>query len=129
MTEWILKNKKADVEKLEQELGLSKPVCRVLANRGVTELSQAYEYLHPYEAELFDASLLMNAEVAAETILRYIRENRRIRIIGDYDVDGVMATFLLYKVLHVLGASADYRIPDYGRLRHEYAYGRGSRAG
>ena len=112
MTEWILKNKKADVEKLEQELGLSKPVCRVLANRGVTELSQAYEYLHPYEAELFDASLLMNAEVAAETILRYIRENRRIRIIGDYDVDGVMATFLLYKVLHVLGASADYRIPD-----------------
>ncbi len=112
MTEWILKNKKADVEKLEQELGLSKPVCRVLANRGITELSQAYEYLHPYEAELFDASFLMNAEVAAETVLRYIRGKRRIRIIGDYDVDGVMATFLLYKVLHVLGASADYRIPD-----------------
>jgi len=112
MTEWILKNKKADVEKLEQELRLSKPVCRVLANRGVTELSQAYEYLHPHEAEFYDASFLMNAEAAAKTILRYIRENRRIRIIGDYDVDGVMATFLLYKVLHVLGASADYRIPD-----------------
>ncbi len=112
MTEWILKNKKADVEKLEQMLGLSKPVCRVLANRGVTELSQAYEYLHPCEAELLDASLLMNAEKAVETVLRYIREKQRIRIIGDYDVDGVMATFLLYKVLHVLGASADYRIPD-----------------
>ena len=112
MTEWILKNKKADVEKLEQELRLSKPVCRVLANRGVTELSQAYEYLHPCKAELFDASFLKNAEVAAKTIMRYIRGNRRIRIIGDYDVDGVMATFLLYKVLHVLGASADYRIPD-----------------
>ncbi|MBQ8315286.1 MAG: DHH family phosphoesterase, partial [Lachnospiraceae bacterium] len=112
MTEWILKNKKADVEKLEQELGLSKPVCRVLANRGVTEPSQAYEYLHPCEAELFDASFLMNAEQAAGTVLRYIREKRRIRIIGDYDVDGVMATFLLYKVLRLLGASADYRIPD-----------------
>ncbi len=112
MTEWILKNKKADVEKLEQELGLSKPVCRVLANRGVTEPSQAYEYLHPCEAELFDASFLKNAEQAAGTVLRYIREKRRIRIIGDYDVDGVMATFLLYKVLRLLGASADYRIPD-----------------
>lgn len=112
MTEWILKNKKADVEKLEQELGLSKPVCRVLANRGVTEPSQAYEYLHPCEAELFDASFLKNTEQAAGTVLRYIREKRRIRIIGDYDVDGVMATFLLYKVLRLLGASADYRIPD-----------------
>ena len=112
MTEWILKNKKADVEKLEQKLGLSKPVCRVLANRGITEPSQAYEYLHPHEAELTEASLLKNAEPAAELILRYVRDMRRIRIIGDYDVDGVMATFLLYKVLRLLGASADYRIPD-----------------
>lgn len=112
MTEWILKNKKADVEKLEQKLGLSKSVCRVLANRGVTEPQQAYEYLHPHETELFDASLLKNGSQAAETVFRYIREKRRIRIIGDYDVDGVMATFLLYKVLHVLGASVDYRIPD-----------------
>ncbi len=112
MTEWILKNKKADVETLEQKLGLSKPVCRVLANRGVTEPQQAYEYLHPHEAELIDASLLKNGSQAAEMILRYVREKRRIRIIGDYDVDGVMATFLLYKVLRVLGASVDYRIPD-----------------
>lgn len=112
MTEWILKNKKADVERLEQELGLSKPVCRVLANRGVTEPEQAKEYLQPRRAALYDASLLKNADAAAETVLQGIREKKRIRIIGDYDVDGVMATFLLYKALHVLGAMADYRIPD-----------------
>ena len=112
MTEWILKNKKADVERLEQELGLSKAVCRVLANRGVTERSQAEVYLQPRRAALHDASLLKNAEKAAETVLQGIREKKRIRIIGDYDVDGVMATFLLYKVLHFLGAFADYRIPD-----------------
>ena len=112
MTEWILKNKKADVKRLEQELGLSGAVCRVLANRGITEPVPAREYLHPQEAKLTEASLLKNAEAAAELLLRYIREKKRIRIIGDYDVDGVMATFLLYKVLHVLGAYADYRIPD-----------------
>jgi len=112
MTEWILKNKKADVERLEQELGLSKAVCRVLANRGIAETTQAREYLQPRRAALYDASLLKNAEKAADILLRGIREGKRIRIIGDYDVDGVMATFLLYKALHVLGAFADYRIPD-----------------
>lgn len=112
MTEWILKNKKADVEKLERKTGLSKVICRVLANRGVTEPAQADAYLHPLEEKLHDASLLKNAHKAADTVLRNIQEGKRIRIIGDYDVDGVMATFLLYKVLHVLGASADYRIPD-----------------
>ncbi len=112
MTEWILKNKKADVEQMEHETGLSRVVCRVLANRGLTEGAEIQEYLHPREAKFWDASLLKNADAAAEMLLRYIREQKRIRIIGDYDVDGVMATFLLYKILHVLGASVDYRIPD-----------------
>lgn len=112
MTEWILKNKKADVEKLERELGLSRTVCRVLANRGITDASQARAYLHPEETSLYDASLLKNAEAAAELLLQKIRGKQKIRIIGDYDVDGVMATFLLYKTLCVLGAEADFRIPD-----------------
>lgn len=112
MTEWILKNKKADIGTMEQELGLCAPVCRVLANRGITEEAQARVYLHPKQGKLHDASLLKNAEAAARLLLCSIREKERIRIIGDYDVDGVMATFLLYKVLHVLGAVVDYRIPD-----------------
>ncbi len=112
MTEWILKNKKADIMALQQNMGLSEPVCRVLANRGMTELSQAQEYLHPLEGMLHEAALLKNAGIAAEKVLQSVRTKQRIRIIGDYDVDGVMATFLLYKVLHVLGASVDYRIPD-----------------
>lgn len=112
MTEWILKNKKANREALQQNLGLSEPVCRVLANRGVTEPVQAQEYLHPLEGTLHDATMLKNAGIAAEKVLQSVRTKQRIRIIGDYDVDGVMATFLLYKVLHVLGASVDYRIPD-----------------
>ncbi|MBQ8798935.1 MAG: single-stranded-DNA-specific exonuclease RecJ [Lachnospiraceae bacterium] len=112
MTEWILKNKKADLEQLQRELGLSKTVCRVLANRGITEPEQARAYLQPKQAALYDAGLLKNADAAGDYLLRAVKEKRKIRIIGDYDVDGVMATFLLYKALCALGASVDYRIPD-----------------
>lgn len=112
MTEWILKNKKADLDQLQRELGLSRTVCRVLANRGITEPEQARAYLQPTKGNLFDAALLKNADAAADCLLRAVKEKRRIRIIGDYDVDGVMATFLLYKALSAMGAFVDYRIPD-----------------
>lgn len=112
MTEWILKNKKADFLKLEQELGLESVVCRVLANRGFTEPWQIRAYLRPKETKFPAASLLKNAEEASRRLLCAVQEQRPIRIIGDYDVDGIMATYLLYKALHALGAVADYRIPD-----------------
>lgn len=112
MTEWILRNKKAEQNLTEQDVGLSKAVYRVLVNRGVTMPEQIRTYLNPKDAPLYDASLLTNAKEAAKRLWRAVSEKRRIRIIGDYDVDGIMATFLLYKALHVLGAEADYRIPD-----------------
>lgn len=112
MTEWILRNKKADWKKIAREFGVSEPVCRVLVNRGITEGAQIREYLYPENAKLHDASLLKNAAEAAKRLLQGIEEKKKIRIIGDYDVDGVMATFLLYKVLRALHADVDYRIPD-----------------
>lgn len=112
MTEWILKNKKADIPAMMQKLGLSRTVCRVLANRGLESAETAAAYLHPEQAGLYDASLLKNADTAAKSLYAAILKKQPIRIIGDYDVDGVMATYLLYEALHVLGAEADYRIPD-----------------
>ncbi|MCH5273600.1 MAG: single-stranded-DNA-specific exonuclease RecJ [Lachnospiraceae bacterium] len=112
MTEWILKNKKADILALSRELGLGETVCRVLANRGFAEREQALAYLQPQKAELYDASLLKNADKACGMLLDAVRKKKRIRIIGDYDVDGVMATYLLYKTLRTMEASVDYRIPD-----------------
>lgn len=112
MTEWILKNKKADILQLQQEFGLEEVVCRVLANRGLTETAQIHAYLQSGKAPLLDAALLKNADEAAKRLLQAIVEKKSIRIIGDYDVDGIMATYLLYKVLVTLGAVVDYRIPD-----------------
>ncbi|MBQ9767780.1 MAG: single-stranded-DNA-specific exonuclease RecJ [Lachnospiraceae bacterium] len=112
MTEWILKNKKADLSVMERELGLGKVVCKVLANRGFADAKEALAYLHPEEGKLHEAAFLKNAEKAATVLLDAVQTSKTIRIIGDYDVDGVMATYLLYEALRALGATVDYRIPD-----------------
>lgn len=112
MAEWILKNKKADVAALSEALGLSKTVCRVLANRGIDTAEAAKEYLNPTKGVLHDAALLKNAEEAAERLLSAIENEKRIRIIGDYDVDGIMSTYILYETFRKIGGTVDYRIPD-----------------
>ncbi len=118
MTEWILRNKKADFPALERETGLSRTMCRVLANRGLADINRARDYLQPQTQPLHSAALLKNADRACELLLTAVREKKRIRIIGDYDVDGVMATYLLYQALRTMGAAVDYRIPD--RIRDGY---------
>lgn len=112
MEEWILKNKKADIEELSGKLGLSRTVCRVLANRGIVTVEAAREYLNPTTGVLHAAALLKNAEKAAKRLRFAIAEQRKIRIIGDYDVDGIMSTYILYETLKKLGGNVDYRIPD-----------------
>ncbi len=112
MMNWILRNKKADLERLERELGLSRVVCRVLANRGITDTGQARSFLQPQMAELYEASLLKNADAAGERLFHAVCGKKHIRIIGDYDVDGIMATYLLFEALRTIGAVVDYRIPD-----------------
>lgn len=118
MTEWILRNRKADLLAMERETGLSGIMCRVLANRGLADVKQARDYLQPQTQPLYPAALLKNADRACGLLLTAVKERKRIRIIGDYDVDGVMATYLLYQALRTLGASVDYRIPD--RIRDGY---------
>lgn len=118
MTEWILRNRKADLPAMERETGLSGIMCRVLANRGLADVKQARDYLQPQTQPLYPAVLLKNADRACGLLLTAVKERKRIRIIGDYDVDGVMATYLLYQALRTLGASVDYWIPD--RIRDGY---------
>lgn len=112
MAEWILKNKKADFEELSAQLGLSRTVCRVLANRGISTVEAAKEYLDPTKGVLHDAALLKNASEASGRLLQAIEQKKRIRIIGDYDVDGIMSTYILYETFRMLDGEVDYRIPD-----------------
>ena len=107
----------ADFNRIAEELNVDPLIVRIMVNRGVAE-EDMQTYLHPSEADLNDPGELLNIHEAAAEIAGYIRANKRIRIIGDYDIDGIMSTYILVSCLRNLGADVDYRIPH--RVRDGY---------
>lgn len=108
----MLKNKKADFELIMKECNVSGVLARCLVNRGLTSVEQINNYLHPRLNSQHDPFLLKDMDKACELLTQKIRQGKRIRIIGDYDVDGVVATYILYRSLMRVGAKVDYDIPD-----------------
>jgi len=115
---WTVKNKKDNFTEICREQGITEVTARLLVNRGLTTKQERDAYLHPSFSCLPDASLLKNADAAAELIANGIREGKKFRIIGDYDVDGIMSVYILYRCMTVAGARVDYRIPD--RIKDGY---------
>ncbi len=107
------------LDALRAEGDFSEPFLRALYRRGCRRAEDVYPYLHPEELPLPDPDLLLDMDRAAETILSAIRAKKRICIYGDYDVDGVCATTILYRALTALGADVSYYIP----LRAAEGYG------
>ncbi len=108
---WFISNKKADFNSLGKKFHIDPVTARVLVNRNVSEddmstfLSCAFSGLH--------APAAMRDLIRASEILETkIKEEKRIRIIGDYDVDGVCSTYILWKALSECGANIDHIIPD-----------------
>ena len=117
--QWIEIRKSGDYVKMGEELGIS-PVCaRIMRNRGLTDVSLMRSFIEESSDNGHDAFLLYSMNVLVKVMLEKIRERKKIRIIGDYDVDGICATFILYKGLSYLGADCDYTIPH----RIEDGYG------
>ena len=115
---WTIKNKKDDFRKICQEHGVTEVTARLLVNRGLTTKQERDAYLHPSFSRLPSPKLLKNAEAAAEMIAEGIRAGKKFRIIGDYDVDGIMSVYILYRCMTEAGAVVDYRIPD--RIKDGY---------
>ncbi len=105
-------------DEIATKYNIDKAVARIIVNRDV-ELKDIDEYLNPDINKLNDPYLLMDVTKAADIAGNAIDEGKKIRIIGDYDVDGVMATYVLLKGLRNLGANVDYQIPH----RVEDGYG------
>ena len=117
--QWIEIRKSGDYVKMGEELGIS-PVCaRIMRNRGLTDVSLMRSFIEEAKDYGHDAFLLYSMNVLVKVVLGKIRDKEKIRIIGDYDVDGICATFILYKGLSYLGADCDYTIPH----RIEDGYG------
>lgn len=109
---WVVSAKKADFQAIGQHFGIDPVLARIMRNRGLTDLQEMNLYLHGTRADLNDPHLLKDADLAAEILREKIKEKQRIRIIGDYDIDGIQSTYILYCALRRLGADADFVIPD-----------------
>lgn len=118
MDRWTICNKTADFESIKSEFGVSDIMARLLVNRGLTDHETIRTFISPSKEDLHSPHLLMNMDGAAELLLQKIEEGRRIRVVGDYDVDGIMATYILNDALNLSGADADWYIPH--RIRDGY---------
>lgn len=119
MENWVIKNIKADFTYIMEKCGIGEVLARCLVNRGLEDPQEINSFLYPSLAKLYDPFLLKDMDIACNILQEDIALGKKIRIIGDYDVDGIVATYILYKTLKKLGAIVDYDIPD----RIEDGYG------
>lgn len=110
MEKWFIKNKK-DPGIDYSKFGLNKILYKILLNRDITTEEEIMSYLNPKLEDLHSPILLKDLIKASNIILQSISTNKKIRIIGDYDVDGVTATYILFKGLKRIGADVSYDIP------------------
>lgn len=112
MENWFIKNKKADFELIMRECGISEVLARCLVNRGLEDPDKIKVFLKPRLEDMYDPFLLKDMEKTCDILQKKIMAGKKIRIVGDYDVDGVVSTYILYRTLKMLGAQVDYEIPD-----------------
>ena len=112
MERWVVTAKKADFQGIGRKYGIDPVIARIIRNRDITEEKDIAEYLNGSLRDIPSWKLLKDIDRAADLISEKISTHARIRIIGDYDIDGVTATFILLKGLKRLGADVDTYIPD-----------------
>ena len=120
---WVLLRKGADFAGIGKKFHISPRLACLIRNRDIVGDEQIENYLYGTIADLGDGMLMKDMDRAVEILMEKIRESAPIRIIGDYDIDGVCATYILLEGLKGLGAVADTDIPDritdgYGLNRH-----------
>lgn len=115
---WFVTTKKADFNHIAAEFGISPVLARIIRNRDIVTEEEVRYFLHGTLEDLHDPYLLKGMREGSAFLYAAIREKKQIRIIGDYDVDGICSTYVLYHALQLLGASVSYRIPH--RIKDGY---------
>lgn len=111
MEKWYVAAKKADFEKWASEFQISPVLARILRNRDLTESEEIRKFLYGGLEDCYSPWLLKDMDRAVDIIINASRQGTRIRVIGDYDVDGVCSSYILTKGLQIFGADADTAIP------------------
>ncbi len=125
---WFQKNRQADFAVLAREAGISEVTARVIVNRGINSMDQFWQYVRPELSRIADPMKMKDMEQAVAILLEKLRQGASIRVVGDYDVDGVMSTYILLRGLRrvqreleetgktetvkIERSQIDYEIPD-----------------
>ena len=118
MSKWVEIRKGADFQKIGQQFHITPLAARLIRNREIRGEAEIRKYLHGTVKDLYPASSMKGMKDTVEILSEKIRQGKRIRIIGDYDIDGVCASYILLKGLTALKANVDTDIPD--RLKDGY---------
>jgi single-stranded-DNA-specific exonuclease len=112
LEKWFISAKKADFNSIAEKFGIDPVTARLIRNRDIVGDREIEEYLHGDISMLHSPLLMKNMGRAAEILGSKIADGAHIRVIGDYDIDGIMSSYILKRGLSELGASVDLTIPD-----------------
>jgi single-stranded-DNA-specific exonuclease len=115
---WMLQTKRADFDGIARQFGIDPVTARVIRNRGIEGRENIERYLYGDLDSLYSPWLLKDMRPAVDILKRKLKEGQKIRIVGDYDIDGVCSTYILYQALKRLEGNVDYAIPD--RIKDGY---------
>lgn len=123
MAQWFLAAKKADFDEIGRTFGISPVLARLIRNRDIVGTQEIRKYLEGTAEDMYDAGLLKDMDKAVELLHEKTAQGKKIRIIGDYDVDGICSAFILLKGLKLAGADVDAAIPH--RIKDGYGLNEG----
>lgn len=112
MEKWMVAAKRADFKGIGERFGIDQVTARIIRNRDVIGEKAIEKYLHGSRKDFYSPWLLKDMEKAVAILQEKIENRNRIRIIGDYDIDGVMSTYILLESLRGLGCDVDMMIPN-----------------
>ncbi|MBW4844567.1 MULTISPECIES: single-stranded-DNA-specific exonuclease RecJ [unclassified Lacrimispora] len=115
---WMLQTKRADFEEMARCHHITPVTARIIRNRDVMGQEAVEKYLNGGLKDLYSPHLLKDMDRTVAILREKKEQLKPIRIVGDYDIDGVCSTYLLYQALSQVGAVVDYEIPD--RLKDGY---------
>ena len=123
MERWVVTAKRADFQAIGERFHIDPVTARIIRNRDVTGETAIEQYLNGGLKDLYDPWLMKDMKKAVDRIISAVKQKKKIRIIGDYDIDGVMSTYILLTGLSRVGAVVDTYIPDriqdgYGMHEH-----------
>ena len=112
MQQWLVINKKADFKAIGEKFNIDQVTARIIRNRDVIEEEDIRRFLYGDMRDLYDPHLLKDGDKLVDILCEKIENKKSIRIIGDYDIDGVMATYILMTALQRVNAQVSTQIPD-----------------